>query len=128
MLESTPFQFPWPNFAVLACCRYRLGTPSHAYAGTYRSLQARQQLAACSATSLAHQPGASAEQVQQQVLAGSAAAAAAGASAADGSAAYDMQQLQANAQFLAAQMAALHEVGVNVCCLGPHGTIADGWC
>jgi hypothetical protein len=51
--------------------------------------------------------------VQQQVLAGSAAAAGAGASGADGSTAYDVQQLQANAQFLAAQMAALHEVSVN---------------
>ncbi|KAF6259564.1 hypothetical protein COO60DRAFT_1700751 [Scenedesmus sp. NREL 46B-D3] len=45
-----------------------------------------------------------------QVLEGNAAAAGGSGSGA-GSTAYDMQQLQANAQFLAAQMAALHEAG-----------------
>lgn len=84
--------------------RYRLAAPSAGYRGAFAPAQAKLDLAVRCRAALSQQPGAGADAVRQQLLAG---AGLGGSSAAT----YSPQQLQAQAGFLAGQMASLHQAG-----------------
>lgn len=98
--------------APLLCCRYRLASPSAAYAASYESLQRKQDLALRCRAALLRNPAAPAEQLQQQVLAGGAAAGGRPGSSGSSSSSYQLPQLVAEALFLARQLTAMQEV----CC------------
>eukprot|EP00775_Hariotina_reticulata_P005092 gene5092-5333_t len=85
---------------------YRLVKPSVSYSSTFQSLQVKQELAVRCRAALAQEPTAAVEQVQQRVLT-------AGLDNSKNDIAsrnFGLPELQAEAAFLAAQMATLHAV------------------
>lgn len=103
-LQSTFTSKLLPVLMLAALLRYRLMSPSKSYSTMYAAVQARFDLAVRCRTALCQQPYSPAEAVQACVLTGQHM----GGSSSKG---YSMQQLQAEAPFLAGQMKSLQQVG-----------------
>lgn len=95
---------------VLLEFRYRLVHPSSLYSGTYASVQTKFDLAVRCRATLCQQPGASVEAVQRAALGGQ-------QLGGSSNACYQLQQLQAESQFLAGQMKALQQVCIGSSCI-----------
>jgi len=92
----------------ILACRYRLVTPSTSYSSTFRSLQVKHELAVRCRAVLLQEPTAAVEVMQQRVLA----ARVYNDQNDMQSRGFQLPELQAEASFLAGQMATLQAVRV----------------